>query len=1695
MNNQDQQPQHALYLAPAGPPPGPPGPPGGSGPTTTNSNSGKSAVIDNLLDKQKTFTFRGRGFFNMSPSDDASLNVYSSKIIIREKTTDASAQYDTRYGHRNYNTPTYEPNFIIDDIDNTWRLYDSAGGCGEMYMEYNFPRTGVVSTVDSLYIKDIEVKLNYLNYPNPKNLIVWLDIKNPGIPSVTSSGLFSDHKSISDFSSNSSLQSYFNALSGMNTHTAGSISRIYLLNQEHISNYETNFSIKFSDNVDKNTSTNLQNYTHSSELGDVVPVLNNSSIHPTLYAMEYNDLDSILYSGNIKTNQINSPINSFAKFKNTPLKNTEFILNIGLISQLDHSTRVMDNLLINSLAVGGNTTENYKQSNTLNNSLCSWEIKVHTDNIRQNSNQDILGKINYSDFIKNGASSLASGYNFIGNFSGVPYLIPAANINAPHDYLANINKCFYDDPDIGKGFTSLRPTLQENLSTVHMAFLSYSLAVMGGGFGVGTLAGTMAGLYALAAVYEQGGRNDPIINMLIENRLLDQTEAQDAQFYKPVYRNKFFGSPDRAIICISSDNIYWYTVDVPIFRLINSLVLEKNTYKYIKLRDSIIPSISNFNYKTVRNYADLDLAPVVYTFKENVSVLSGLSTISGFPDSGNVLAEGDMVLLIAQSTSSANGYYIVSTNSWTKVPAISNSYFLQKNNIGTSFTEASLSGGTHIIIDGIRAYNFFDKGESVALRNSDGTSSATVQDKSHIQTSGGVKTILTLSSTISAEGTIYKDSSNANVLLLYKDNVKPVGSNNTWMLEKTKNQKGEPLNPDNFSVAYGEGSINSGSDLLDPLMLYKMSLNDNEILETNKLLNNQENDKLKFNQVLIDAGGSTQYVSFTSSDLGVNLLKGYSYTAPDFLSKVYDTDSLFNVNNLESRRLDESLLLKDFTNQNFMEIKSDKFKGTTISDSGSISIENDFQRFIPISFSDTDWTNMKDRLSLISTGDGATYLKSLYNKYYSLPNDPPESGCYASGTYSTTNCIKTETFQSIKVLEEEKRQLEHALMLPRADSSVTVPFITGIVTAGTDGSYKVRYQPNDYHYWFSLDPEQECVLNDELSAKILKKTKIRPIPLSEIINEGIAGYESHITTSPYGFSMPTGIDEQLSINGLDYVYQMNPSGLIKEKSLWPSTISWDDGETFTYGGLERTGNSKKIMVSRLDSSKSMVVSIEEEYTRPSGTLAKKYGKVKDRIDLANLDNLSVKFRNIPRKLRSLDSEDFEKYTYNKEGNLVKAKISLPGSVGYVANNFTCWHCINPSGQYIENIPPYYKLANEMRYRAFFGSVDGIENKNTPYMDSKDDWEWIPYEYYYDDSVSSGPSNGEPNYGSIAAFLDGQKPIASSTNQPLNYFSVMNASSDTSIASGDNTPGMWKVYITYISRQGKTKTIETSMGATSKSNLYNQLDKEKQAKSNIYSYYIDKKLPPYQGPVFTFPTQWDSEKDTGDMTPDRILDFEIIKIKKITYRIPECSAGPEQTHYAYSRTDFRKNGEYVYSNLDYTFFDTRWKANFSGNDFDPFTNQPILPKIDLASIFRETFAELDTLKKEFFSLYKAKAAEETKTEGKNYDIIYKTTIRMEELNDKIAQIYGATYLGFVQKIEYATGESGAFLAVNPEVYPCAENPSRVEPYWINYWLYGRILWNSTKDLGAKEQRLRYQDFFEWPEKSVDEILNEENGNVF
>lgn len=1707
---------------------------------------GKSLVIDDSLKKQQSFVFKGNGFLSLKPSKDNSLNTYTSTITIGEKETPKSEQYNNHYGYKNYNDPKLNPNFIVDNISDPWFSIDdySPLSCVGSATTYSFPETGIVK---DLYIKDIEVKLNFLNYANPKELIVWLDI-TPGVPA---SGGLMEYKGISEFSTNSSLTSYYNSLSGLNSNTT----RIYLLNQEHISNYEPNFSITFSDNANKNNCTSSQNSLLSNKYGGAVPISNNDDIQPTRYAAGYDDLNSERYIANIKINQINSANSSLSKFKGIPLQNATFTLNIGFINPLEYPNKIMDNLLVNNLILTGQTTENKTQSSTISNSLCSWELKVNTSDTNKFYNTDVLGKINYAGYQYGSLDqSAVSGYNFIGDFKANPYLIPTAHINAPYNYLANINQCSYDDNTAGQNWSSMRPSADENMRTISLGIMSYMLAGMAvlGGAGTGGAVGALMGIYALQAVYERGGRNDPIINFFIETKLLDQTDVQDAQIYKPLYSKEFFGKPDKAIVCISKDQNYWYTVEVPIFNMFNSFVTKKQEYNYIKLCGNNVPGISNFEYTTIRNYSDLDLAPIVYSYTSNITSLSGEQ---------DSFKEGDMVLLTAQNTNSENGYYIITTSSWVKVPSVASSYFLTYNNISNLLTESSLADQKHILINGFRAYNFFDKNETITLNTSDGISNATISDKSYIQTSSGVKTVLTLNISVAKDGTVSKDVNNANVLWLYKNNFSYSDSQsfNKWLLSKTKNDKAENTDPLNVSSAYGEGSINSGSDILDPEILYKLSLMDSELFETNKILNNESNDKYKFNRVFLSGimpstpsstptppstsppdpnTPSEVIVSFGDSDTGTSLLKGFSSTLENFLSKPlsdigFNTEKNDRATMNEGYRLANTVFDIDWSDKQFMEIKSDKFKGTgIIPDSGSLHIENDFKKITPVYFSSGDITSLSNRLSSLSTG----IIPGVYAEYYSLGTDP--ISCYSN--YNDSTCPKTASYQRLKVLEAERKNIEIALSLPRSDNGF-IPYVSGGLSGNTDGSLAINYTINPYLYWINIDPEQICSLADELSPKVLKNIKMRAVPTSEVDNEGITpGSDSHIVPQTSFQGIPSGLHNAsgvyMSTEGLTYSYNMGDETIADSKQEWSTGIIWSTGDSlFRYGDVSSdTGDSKKLMISRLDRSGDMLVIIEENYLRPSGlpSVSPK-GKVKDFIDLST-GPLYVKFRNIPRKLKSLDSENFEKYIYDRNGGLIKS--SRPASsVGQIANNFTCWHCIDSSGNFT-GLPPYYQAANEMRYRAFFGSSDGIENKNTLFLDTKEDWEWIPYEYY------SAPAN-QPIEQVTIDFLNSSKALNSINTDIFknNYFSTMNLD-NTSIQEANNNDDDDMLYLLYYlnyekyfatkyrfridfilfttyyigdeydyehkvwqpkykTEQGEPSTI--TIRATNKDNAIQQLRDSVAVKTSFASFptfYIDaglaervlastyvevigtKELPRLPTDVryqyfskSPFPR---SPLDTEDgLTTDRFIDF----FDHLYFRDTNDKDGKKYTF----RVTILSDGRYSL----YRYYDGQWS----------YMENPLKSSVNYKGIYEAAKAPLIPFIKKIQEIEESKDIDQT---NKQYlkDPLYREMLKIENnwlggatlyykmiyesLGGQIQPLYAPSEIFETDPIEGLWGKVGDFIILKPawfeeirftydsngnEEYPSVYTGDRTN-ILDKFSSAGEYLWNSTKDLESIDQRI-------------------------
>ena len=273
-----------------------------------------------------------------------------------------------------------------------------------------------------------------------------------------------------------------------------------------------------------------------------------------------------------------------------------------------------------------------------------------------------------------------------------------------------------------------------------------------------------------------------------------------------------------------------------------------------------------------------------------------------------------------------------------------------------------------------------------------------------------------------------------------------------------------------------------------------------------------------------------------------------------------------------------------------MEIKSDKFKGAgTIPLMGTLHIENDFKKIIPIYFSSGDLSSLNTRLSNLCQD----IIPNLYSEYQSLSSDPVS--CYSS--YNDTTCPKMLAHQKIKTRETERTNIEEALSSPLSLDGY-IPYVSGVVSAGNDGTLNINYEINPYLYWIHIDPEQRCDLNDELSAKVLEKIRMRAIPLSEVNNEGItSGLDSHIVPQtnfrgiPIGDHNASGI--HMNTQGLTYSYIMGSGTIANNKLEWSTGINWDGTSTFTYGNLSDSGDSKKLMISRLDSSKDMVVITEE----------------------------------------------------------------------------------------------------------------------------------------------------------------------------------------------------------------------------------------------------------------------------------------------------------------------------------------------------------------------------------------------------------------------------------------------------------------------------------------------------------------------
>jgi hypothetical protein len=1329
----------------------------------TYSNN-KSSVQKYKTDDYESYIFKGHGYLDLKSAFDTDhstnlKNNFKSAIYIESSSTSSSlGGHNQNFGYRNPNMDILEEtdDFIVYE-DTESRVDFNCGFVPGIY--YSFIDSTKLS---SLTIKDLEVKLNFINYPNPKQLIVYLDVaysSTTPITTDTTDKIFKNYLSASDVSSDtpSGFSAYYNAIVNLNSTT----NRLYLLNRDNIDNYSYNFNICFSDNVGINHVTTDYNKITSGPLPSQYVIKNGDKIRPTLSPFGYNDKDIASYRNILASNNMSIYEASFAKYRNIPLAGARFTLNVEVVDQHDSIT-VKDTLMNNNQLSGLTTIEHKEKSNNISNSVCSWELIIHTKSVQKFVPSDVLGYINYND-----PSKKHDGYSFIADLTDKQYMIPPVNLNAPFPYLSNINSCkFIDDYEYAR-----QMTYQEIKYPTTFLYFTPFFSIIGG----------LAAIAELDAIIGAGGRADPIINMFMDIRFQAQQEETERSYFQPVYDG--YGYANKAIILASKDKITWYQMEVPIFRLSNCPVLEKNKYKYIKLKKESV--LGRFIVKRVTNIRDIiDMSQVAAT--TDSSTLSGLSVTTSNGTS-ITLQEGDLVHV---KNSTTNDIYAVDTGSWTLAPNAKSAKFCAYNKAikNTTLTKAYVSTRQLFMVEGARAYYYFDKNDNVDMKymNTGSSGTNTIIDKALLLINGEYKTVLTLSATVDVEiGEIAKPDSDINTILIYKDHVTrndniKVGK---WGLNKSYTEKALDFQIDRHPAVFGEGSIGYGTNELEPSMLGDIKLKFNSIEDTNEMLDGNNSNKLRYNTVTVNGSDIT---FDPASDAEKDLLYGYSYSIFDFgLHKPEALINPFKDNQkdlLDRDQLEKiaaivnSNVLISHHNQNplFMDLKSDKFKD--IADSGEIIINRDFTA----KTSSYSVSNSKKGAIALRIAKLIELIGAAGAEYANMNDDPLD--CNSTSGIST-DCPKKDKLQEIQSYTSEKdflrsiisgasssdtlssrtvnfspalsdsltsEQVAQAFLLMNTKTelstkaqllialSIDEETYDSLIALTPNGKINASFQDRDY-YWINLDKEQYCSITQEASVKILKKVTYQCSP--------IVGYYQFPACNPVcgkkGIvkDLNPGTDQNIKEDNILVEYTISDAKVAEEKAKYPSVTNWvsSTDNSSLYGVFE-----KKFFLSCGEISgdiggvRDTLVTVKEYYEFPQKpTVAASSCKVKDCFNLDGDNSVYIKFKNIPRKLKTIDPI-FKLYSYDYNGNLGKSTTPSPG--GPISNNFCVWQCYGfdddkpqPDGHefYGKQIEPpdFYKLQNEMIFRAFFGSVDGTEHKNSNISNTKETWEWIPYEYF------------------------------------------------------------------------------------------------------------------------------------------------------------------------------------------------------------------------------------------------------------------------------------------------------------------------------------------------------------------------------
>jgi hypothetical protein len=1411
----------------------------------------KSSVLKFNPGARQCFNFIGAGFNRLISSHDSNdnnvANIFKSSISVNIDTkvqpspppvlndsdsdsTKTKALNNWKDGNQRKELPDHDVNHGYRSLDEGYNklndeyAYDASflqktdPNCQGSSVSYSFktigtkltptssttPEAGQLKiqniTIPGMSIADIEVRLNFLNYINTKNLIVWLEVgvcasEACKMANAIPPGSYRQSNGIPQCDSNT--RSYLESLSNMNNGL-----KLYLLNQEYVQNNTYNFSVKFSNHASKLNKTSNINLSNNNYLPQSQTIISdNMTLLPTTMATGYSDIQRlnnyqklIDYTDVNDTNRKTMGANNFSKYEGLelfggcdlggapqpPNGTTTFTLNIAVLDEHD-DMYLYDNINNNDLLTGFKTSINRQQSSMIANSLCNWELILHTDSqptFEQKNDQ--LGLIEYKLDSSGGMKPPTyPGYTFIYNFKDKKYLLPPVNHNAPLTFINNTNICKF--PIFELNTNPLYKTVE--FPTVALLNILTNTAVGGLGGGLVGLGVAMAGL--------DSGYKD-IFNFYTASREANTLNISNLSVDIPNYNTYSFGGPDKILLNVSKNNIIWYKLEASIFKYSNSLALEPNTYQYIKPNLNNSRSFLSSENKKLYALSSFKCSLLSKDDLIDTELLDSIKktsydtnqNLSGLPLNGDEqLIDNDIVELTAQDTIEENGYYIVHENAWEKTPSgilshpiLSQYYISRYINIFQNLSR-KINNKKLIMIKGKRPFDLFDAGEDIVFFDPDSSNNGdniNIISKALIIKNNQYYSVFEMANSVNYTSLTF----NNNTICVIKSSSATKNSDDSispydkWPFEKTQIDYSN-VPEDHFSLL-GAGSYGYGSAFVRPNILTE-TVSTNRLKTIYDIFNHKHNNFNIKNTILLSDGEADD-----PNQIAQNItaeFKGYEYSIEDIEQDADQNIYLSNngTNISDTNKISDKILDINKTKKNIMYLK---YQGLYNFNYGFLKLEHDFiekniiqylsqteiDRIVGrINYLESEGTqDIKDKIGDINQTDYIIHNGSISNiqdQNNSIHNHDP-ANCFDRNNTDNSSCYKKKLNQALKARYYERANLLRALednatknisgsgYTAKSNIDGLIPHYTAMLQTDTNNSNMlyVEYENTgkDY-YWINIDPKQVCSRSYDSGVKFLKSIKYN-------CYAGVGGLmdQNAPNICPYFEKIDDTKSVEVEINGIDNIKFLNPA----QENFNADIIFQKQGNNFTYtipvkkyqSELQKYSknfdwmeypvqrkffiNSGNTRDNYIEATETYLIPIEKN-PQTKNDFSSISNRVYSIFNLDDINNLYVKIRNIPRKLKGIDN-DYTKYIPDKNGNLFRS--SVPSEGGPIFPNPRFWNCVkinqtNKQDDYKKTeTTDYLKAQNEMIFRGFFGSVDAIEHKRDT-MESLYPWEWIPFEYY------------------------------------------------------------------------------------------------------------------------------------------------------------------------------------------------------------------------------------------------------------------------------------------------------------------------------------------------------------------------------